>query len=283
MYTLTVKNNRGDKLELTKSLDYTVYRVEGLTPPQATVNSSVNVTNDGSNINSVRLERRNIVIYMTINGDIEANRIKLYKYFPTKKTVTLYFKNDTRDVYIEGTVELIECDLFNKKQVAQISLICPKPYFKAVDDIVTYFSDVNPMFEFPFSIPEAGIEFSAIMTGEVRKSIINTGDTETGLIISLFAIGEVVNPVIHNVLTRGQIRLNMTLKESDTVVINTNIGEKSITLIRDGISSNALGYMERNSNWFTLEAGDNVFTYGADSGQGNLQITFSTTPLYGGV
>lgn len=283
MYTLTVKNNRGDKLELTKSPDYTVYRVEGLTPPQATINSSVNVTNDGSNINSVRLERRNIVIYVALNGDIEANRIKLYKYFPTKKTVTLYFKNDTRDVYIEGTVELIECDLFANRQVAQISIICPKPYFKAVDDIVTYFSDVNPMFEFPFSIPESGIEFSAIMTGEVRKSIINTGDTETGLIISLFAIGEVVNPIIHNVFTRGQIKLNMTLQQSDTVVINTNIGEKSITLIRDGVSSNALGYMERNSDWFILQAGDNIFTYGADSGQGNLQISFSTTLLYGGV
>lgn len=283
MYTLTVKNNRGDKLELTKSPDYTVYRVEGLTPPQATINSSVNVTNDGSNINSVRLERRNIIIYVSLNGDIEANRIKLYKYFPTKKTVTLYFKNDTRDVFIEGTVELIECDLFSNRQVAQISIICPKPYFKAVDKLVTMFSDVTALFEFPFSIPEAGIEFSAIMTGEVRKSIINTGDADTGLIINVYAIGEVVNPVIYNALTMSQIRLNMTLQESDTVVINTNVGEKSITLIRDGISSNALGYMERNSDWFTLQAGDNVFTYGADSGLSNLQLTFTTTLLYGGV
>ena len=282
MYSLKVENDRGNTLELTDNPDYTVYKIEGLNPPQATINTSVNTTTDGSSINSVRLENRNIVIYMAIEGDIEANRINLYKYFPVKKSVKIFFNNDSRQVYIEGVVELIECDLFSNKQVAQISIICPKPYFKAAESLVTMFSDTSSLFTFPFSIAKAGIEISAITTNQ-RKSIINAGDVETGIIIELFATGSVVNPVLYDVLKRTQLKLNFTMLPSDKVVINTNVGEKSIELIRDGVSYNALGYMAQNSRWFTLESGDNVFTYDADSGNSNLQITFTTSILYSGV
>ena len=282
MYGLKVENDRGNTLELTNNPNYTVFKIEGLNPPQATINSSANSTNDGSKINSARVENRNIVIYTTIEGDVEANRINLYKYFPVKKTIKLYFNNGSRDIYIEGMVEVVECDLFTNKQVAQISVICPQPYFKAVNDLVSIFSDVSPLFSFPFSVAKSGVEVSAITTN-VRKSIVNTGDVETGVIIKLFAIGTVVNPVVYDVLKRTQLRLNFTMIPSDTIVINTNVGEKSIELIRDGVSYNALGYMAQDSTWFVVEAGDNVFTYDADSGNSNLQLTFTTSILYSGV
>lgn len=282
MYGLKVENDRGETLELTNNPNYTVFKIEGLNPPQATINSSANSTNDGSKITFARVENRNIVIFMTIEGDVEANRINLYSYFPVKKTVKLYFSNGSRDIYIEGMVELIECDLFTNKQVAQISVICPQPYFKAVNDLVSIFSDVSPLFSFPFSVAKSGVEVSAITTN-VRKSIVNTGDVETGVIIKLFAIGTVVKPVIYDVLKRTHLKLNFTMLASDTIVINTNIGEKSIELIREGVTYNALGYMLPDSTWFTLEAGDNVFTYDADSGNNNLQLTFSTPIFYSGV
>jgi hypothetical protein len=222
------------------------------------------------------------VIYTTIEGDVEANRINLYKYFPVKKTIKLYFSNGARNIYIEGTVELIECDLFTTKQVAQISIICPKPYFKDVNDLITIFGDVIKMFEFPFKIPKVGVEISAVSTNQRRK-IINTGDVETGVLIKLFATGTVENPVIYDVLNRTQLKLNFTMLPADAIVINTNIGEKSIELIRDGVTTNAMGYMAQDSTWFILQAGDNIFTYDADSGNSNLQLTFTTSILYSGV
>lgn len=282
MFSLKVKNNRDDIITLTNNPNYTVYKIEGLAPPQASINSSVNTTSDGSIINSARLENRNIVIYLTIEGDVEANRINLYKYFPVKKNITLYFKNDSRDVFIEGTVELIECDLFTNKQVAQISIICAKPYFKAASELVTKFNAVTALFKFPFAISSSGVAFSE-MSRAVRQTILNTGDVETGIIITLFSTATVVNPVIYDVFKKTSIKLNFTMLPSDTIVINTNVGEKSITLIRDGISSNILGYMAKNSEWFKLEAGDNVFTYQCDSGINNLQLTFTTALLYSGV
>lgn len=281
-YTLKVKNDRNEILNLSASPNYTVSKIEGLNPPQATINSSVNTTTDGSKINSTRLESRNIVIYVVIEGDIEANRINLYKYFPCKKNVTLYFTNGARNVFIEGMVEIIECDLFSNKQVAQISLICPKPYFKAVYELVSYFSTIDSLFQFPFSMPDSGVEISALVN-DVRKKIINVGDVQTGIIIELFAIGTVVNPILYDVLKRTSMSLNFTMQPSDKIVINTNVGEKSITLIRNGVSTNALGYMKPNSKWFMLENGDNIFTYDCENGINNLQLTFTSAVLYSGV
>lgn len=282
MYTLTVKNDKNESLRLTGNKNYTVYKIEGLNPPQATLSQSVNSTMDGSSINNVRVESRNIVIYLAIEGEIEKNRLNLYKYFPVKKTITLYFKNGSRDVYIEGVVELIVCDQFTSRQVAQISIVCPKPYFKAADDIVSAFSNISSFFSFPFAISAAGTEISAVTTN-IRKSIINTGDIETGVIIKLFATGTVVNPVIYDVMKRTQIKLNITMQPSDTIIINTKVGEKSIALIRSGITTNALGYMAANSTWFELTSGDNVFAYECESGTSSLQLTFSTAMLYSGV
>lgn len=282
MFELSVKNDRGDILDFKNNDKYVIYKIEGLAPPKATISSSSNTTTDGTNISSVRLEKRNIVIYVAINGDIEANRIGIYKYFPVKKNITLYFKNGSRDVYINGVVELIECDLFSNRQVAQISIICPRVYFKDVNALISQFSDVSALFTFPFAISSNGIEFSAITTN-VRKKIVNYGDAPTGAVIKLFAIGTVENPVIYDVLKRTHIKLNYTMQASDTIVINTNVGEKSITLIRSGVSSNLLGYMALSSEWLTLEAGDNVFTYDCESGNSSLQITFTTEVLYSGV
>ena len=286
MYSLKVENDRGDTLELTGNPNYNVYKIEGLNPPKASINSSANTTTDGSRINSARLESRNIVIYMTVEGtaesSVENNRINLYKYFPAKKTVKLFFSHSSRNIYIEGAVELIECDPFNEKQVAQISIICPKPYFKDVKNLITSFGDVTSLFEFPFNITKTGAELSAV-TSNQRKSIINIGDVETGVIIKLFSTGTVVNPVIYDALKRTQLKLTFTMASGDTIVINTNVGEKSITLIRGGVSYNIIGYMAQNSTWFTLESGDNVFTYDADSGNTSLQLTFTTAVLYSGV
>lgn len=283
MYTLKVENESGEVLNLSTSENYTVYKITGLNPPEVNINSSVNTIQDGSTINSARMGNRNLVIYIALEGNIEVNRINLYKYFPPKKTVKIYYTNDTRDVYIEGTVELIECDFFTQKEIVQISIICPKPYFKNVDILTTSFSDVSSLFEFPFDIEKEGIEFSAI-TLNIRKVIINTGDAETGIIMELFAAGgTVVNPVIYDVLRRTQMRLNFTLQQSDMIRINTNAGEKAIELIRNGITTNAMGYMSQDSTWLQLDTGDNVFTYDTEQGGSNLQITFKTTAIYSGV
>ena len=272
----------GEVLNLSTSTNYTLYDVTGVTPLQMNINSSVNATSDGSTVNSIRADYRNIVLYVAIHGDIEVNRLNLYKYFPPKKQVKIYCKTNTRNVFIEGYTELIDVKLFSDQQVAQISIICPQPYFKGVHEFITYFSQVDNLFSFPFSIPNVGMEL-AVISEEIRKNIVNAGEIETGMIIELFTIGEVVNPVIYDVNKRAHIKLNVTLKANDKVVINTNSGQKSIKLTRAGRESNLLGHLAHTSTWLQLSSGDNVITYDAESGESNIQLSFKTLALYGGV
>ena len=62
-------------------------------------------------------------------------------------------KNANRDVKIKGYVETIECDPFVKREKAQISIICPRPYFEA---LATLYAEAcgGSSFEFPFAIEE---------------------------------------------------------------------------------------------------------------------------------
>lgn len=282
MIEVKVKNDNGEVLNLSTSPNYTLYDVTGVTPPQSNINTSVNATSDGETVNSVRANKRNIVLYVAIHGVVELNRLNLYKYFPPKKHVTIYCKTANRNVHIEGVTELIDVKLFSNQQVAQISIICAQPYFKDINELITSFSQIEALFSFPFSIDNNGVELSIIGT-DIRKNIINAGEVDTGMIMELFAIGEVKNPIIYDVLNRTHIKLEFTMEANDTIYINTNSGQKSVTLLRDGVESNIISYLSYSSKWLTLNAGDNVFTYDAESGVSNIKLTFRTVALYGGV
>lgn len=153
MFTCKIENEAHNILELTQNeSNYQVINISGLNPPNAQINRTPVAGMDGTNFNSSKLEERNIVITLKINGDIEQNRIKLYSYFNTKQWCRLYYKNELRDVYIEGYVETVEVDHFVIDQTMQISIVCPKPYFRALDEIITDVSKILKMFEFPFAI-----------------------------------------------------------------------------------------------------------------------------------
>ena len=282
MINWKIENHRGDILKHDGVEDFVVTKITGLNPPGANINTSANTTTDGSKINSVRLGNRNIVIYITINNDVEKTRIRLYQYFAVKKKLRLFFKNGTRNVFIDGYVEKVECDLFTKKQDMQISIVCNNPYFKSLEEIACVFSDTQAGFEFPFDIQKEGIEFSTIIPSQ-RKSVMNEGEAETGLTIEIYARGTVINPILYDVGKRTNMKINFTMKASDKIVINTSVGEKSIILIRGGVSSNAMGYLDNGSSWLNIEPGENIFTYHSDEGNGNMEITFKTPLLYGGI
>ena len=282
MYSVSVKNDRGAVLQLTNNPDYTIFKIEGLNPPPATINTSVNTTTDGVKINSARLDSRNLVMYIKPERNIEVNRINLYKYFPSKKTVTVYFKNSSRNVFISGVVETLETDHFENPQIAQVSIVCPDPYFKDVNELNAEIGKSHSLFQFPFAMPADGVEVASYVIDE-RKIIVNPSDIETGVTIKLFATSTVVNPTVYDVLNNKQMSVNVTLNAYDSLVIESNLTNKKITLIKDGQSSNALGHMRPGSKWFTLSAGDNVFTYECDSGGEHLMVSFTASALYSGV
>lgn len=282
MFRLFVENEKGDKLELTNSDKYDVIEIDGLNPPVANINLVEIANVDGAHFNSSRIQTRNVVLRLNIKPPIEANRINLYKYFRAKRYVKLSYKNDTRDVYTEGYVETFENNQFDMTQQPQISIICPNPFWKSTNETEVDFSSTSALFEFPFSIPVGGIEFSRI--NRVTTTYLNAGEVATGAIIKFHATANgITNPVFYNLTTNKFFGLTFEMNEGDEIIINTLQGEKSVSLIRSGTKTNILSARQALSDWIVFEPGVNEISYDADHGQANLRVSVIAVQKFEGV
>lgn len=269
-------------MELTHNPSYAISSIDGIDPPEATINTTRNANYDGTVYNSSFLNERQITITLAVNKPAEDNRIRLYRYFKSKSWVRIYFKNGTRDVYIDGYVKSMQVGFFDKKQTVQIVIECPRPQFNGANLDVQEFNFIYPLFEFPFAIEEEGIPFSEIVLAQ-EKSIINHGDLETGVFINIHAMGPVSTPKIYNVDTGERIIVNVTMQAGDDININTIQGEKSIVMKRDGVTTNLIGNLDHSSTWLQMSPGDNVITVDAEAGLEYLYITFTMTDQFEGV
>ena len=171
--------------------------------------------------------------------------------------------------------------MFKNLQQPQISIICPCPFWKSNSDNTVNFSVLSALFEFPFSIPAAGIECSRI--NKITTTYINAGDVETGAVIRLHATGEVEDPVIFNRTTGEFFGITVTMTSGDEIVINTQQGEKSVKLTRGGTVTNLLASRTSGSSWLVFEPGENETGYSAESGQSSLDVTVTVVQKFEGV
>lgn len=300
MFKCMIENKKNNVITLTQDENnYQVLNIVGLNPPNAQINTSSIANMDGSKFNSSKLSSRNIVITIKINGNIEENRIKLYKYFSTKEWCKFYYKNEHRNVFIECYVESFECDLFSSDETAQISLQCPYPYFKDVQEIIDDISKALSSFAFPFSIgskdatnpsvlkqetTDNAIPFSVIDMARITN-VYNNSESETGVIIEIEVLSPVSIVQIRNTETGDVFTVEYDFIENDRVTINTNKSQKSINLLRNGIESNLFTSIRKGSKFFQLEIGDNFFGYTADDGESDdaIHIIFRHYNAYRGV
>ncbi|HEY7417968.1 MAG TPA: hypothetical protein VH593_22490, partial [Ktedonobacteraceae bacterium] len=116
--------------------------VTGLGPVDANINTSPIGSIDGESYIGSNVSSRNIVLTIRPNPDwktwsFERLRRLLYTYFMPKMLTRLVFETDEiSPVEIFGYVETFEPVIFSKDGEMQISIICPDPYFTAVEPIV---------------------------------------------------------------------------------------------------------------------------------------------------
>lgn len=281
MLQLKIENKYGEQFNFSETTDYEVV-ITGLTPPNATINTSVLATADGSQFNSSRLNDRNIVMTIYPTRNVEQNRINLYRYIKSKQYIKLYLTTDSRDVWIDGYVTSIDGDLYENPQRLQVSIICPDPYFKSMQLEITNFSNVTGQFEFPFAIDNDGVEISTL-TSYGEKTIFNSSDDETGVVIELHAMNTVLEPTIYNQTTNERFTIEYEMQLGDKIILDTRKGKKSLKVIHDGVESNIINNMVPGSDWFNLVVGDNIFSYTCIHGAASLALTITVQPIFEGV
>ena len=298
--TITVTNylNESIVLELgaPEKSGLLIKSITGLGPVKADINMTNIASSDGSLYNSSRATYRNITMKLGLMfaPTIEDSRLKTYKYFPIKKKIKLTIETDNRICECYGYVESNEPDIFSKSETVNISIICPDPYFYSVNKELVTFYGVEKAFEFPFSnesLTDDLIEFGHVTTN-TRQTIYYTGDAEVGITIIIHAIGKVTNLTIWNVSTRESMHINndklITITGSgidtaDDIIITTLKNSKSIQLFRNGIYTNILNCLDRNTDWFKISKGDNIFAFTSDYGNSNMEMRIEYQNAYEGV
>ena len=284
MFSLILENMHGDQLTFGMNSPFTISEIQGLNPPDATINTSQIALIDGAKYNSAKVNMRQLMIAFAIEYSAAYNRIQVYKVLKSKQWVRMYYTGDQRDVYIDGYISSINVSHFAIKQVVTVSILCPSPYFKAAQTVVNELKNIVSAFHFPFSSTEEPQLVFGYFSNDVGVTIPNDGDVETGMIIEMYARSPITNPKIFNYITQDFIGLNYAMETADLITIDTRQGQKTATLLRHGVETNIFNYVMQNSKWLQLEAAGSTFVYEVGGGiLGDLLVTFKHSNLYEGV
>lgn len=263
--SVEVRNSQGSSLTLPLGDDmggYSVQKIEGLDPVQATLVSSNFATMDGAQYQNSRRETRNIKLTLGyspdyINTTVSSLRNTLYAYFMPKSTVTLTFNTDDGlSVDISGVVETFEHDRFAQDEPAVISIINFDPDFIDPEPVV--------------------VEGTTVSTDDMTL-LTYSGTVSTGIEFILSANRLVDKFSIYHQPPDGTLRtLDFTLPviSGDSLTIGTVPGNKHV-ILSDGSTPNSVLYgMTPYSDWITLLPGDNYFRVYAEGAAVPFDISY---------
>ena len=141
--------------------------IDGLNPVKANVNTSPFGSVDGVAYTGSNVAARNLVLTVHPNPDwdiwtYESLRRLIYDYFmPKRPSRLVLFSDDMPTVQIIGIVEDVAVNQFSKDPEFIISIICPDPYFTALEPTIITGQSVRP--------------------GGTEKLITYNGNIETGI------------------------------------------------------------------------------------------------------
>lgn len=252
----SVTNNLGQTLRCELENPYAdgvnVRNITGIGPEGVNIATNELAMIDGSVFSSQRAPERNIVFDLGFLDmpDGEPVRHLTYKMFSIGTLVRLTFETDERNLYIDGYVESNSPSIFEEEEYAQISVICPDPWFRSTSVIVNRLTndmtDVSSGFEFDKTYPKNSITFDHLVTDVAARYnqvyydegqvLQNPGDRPTGFVLRCtcrednvkFGCGYIVQlhdssepTYVGNEQISLRLARNITLNKGDMLVYST--------------------------------------------------------------
>lgn len=244
-----------------------IRNISGLDPVKAAVNTTPFGSVDGASYVGSSVLSRNIVLTLHPNPDwddwtFESLRRLVYSYFmPKRPTRLVFYSDDMVPVEISGIVESVSVNSFSKDLEIQVSIICPDPYFTALDPTVITGQTVRSgggVIIAPYN--------GSVEAGMVVKVSQTSGATPTDIavqigdpIVTYFAVAAVVN---------GNMYFEMSSVPMQKFVQNINIGSGVITNLLSRV------HVQEGSLWPTFQPGDNEFSVITDAGIQDWELTY---------
>jgi len=253
----------------------------GFSAAAYTVNTAQSTGQDGENYLSSTANKRNPVITAEILSDYRTQRDRLYSFFqPRSEGAVFYYEDDSPGRKAGYYVESIDVEESGAVRQAVISLICPDPVWKALEDESISMAQLVGDVEFPAEITG---EFTASHRNENVMAIIpNDSNAARGLTITFEASGEVTNPALIEATRQKRLEVDVTLHSGDILTVTTGPNNKRVLLTSGGVTSNVNNRWVYGSTWLQAEPGRNIYRCTAESGEAALSATIRSTPAYWG-
>jgi hypothetical protein len=246
--------------------------ITGLDPVQATVNTSPFGSVDGVAYIGSNVAFRNPVLTLHPNPDwstwsFESLRRLLYLYFmPKLETRLVFYSDDMPPVEIYGYVEDTNVNQFSRDIEIQVSIICPDPYFTAVNPtIVTGQSDRD-------DTTPAEIQYNGSIGTGINVEVSRSSDpapTTIGV--------QIGDP------SSSFFNVTASVDATKYFLLNSLSGNKFVqnVSLTNGVITNLLSKIQSGSSWPILQPGQNNFAVITDKGVQDWQLTYYER--YGGL
>lgn len=286
MRKLEIINKKGQVLSLLNNREWFVLSgAEGLHGIETEVNETETPYTDGTTVDSVKALPRGIELTLTLRGNIKASIDYVTSIVKSKQWVTLREVEGERDITVKGIVTIPPYSRMLQTCKIVISIYCPQPYWEDLHTLAIAISNIIDLLYFPaegqyFTV--TGRPFGVLDTS-LTKTFTNDSDTAVGMVITLTALGEVINPLI--ICGSGEqvgwyIKLNITLQADDELEISTVRGDKYIKVngLYEYNGEPILNYLDwGGEDWLQLETGENTFSVTTEDGATNSNLYFNIT------
>lgn len=249
--------------------------IEGLGPVKADL-PSASYYGDGEYITGKRVNKRNIVLTVGLNPDwttqsISYLRNSLYKYFMPKRWIRLEFTSThLPTVFIEGYVESLEPNMFTQDPEMQVSIICPRPDFIAVDPTQKT-GTMHSAFGTPLIWDYEGTVPTGFILMQTTPSTTFTGELQ----------------ISNNNEDGGLIGVTTQVQAARQFILSSVDGSKYMQEENAGVLlKNLLGYLTTPMNWLRIGPGENQFEIKGIPSSGGLLTqpwTLEYNARYGGL
>lgn len=289
MKRVICKNEDGVQVEFTYDFEpFFLVSMDGVYMVSNNVVTSENTMVDGSTYQGSTTKQRNIVITAQMESDYQANRDLLYKCFKPKSTGLFTYMENEEVRVIDYKVEELEIEETGIVRNITISLLCPDPFFRDLEDISVSMASWTGLFEWEHEFVEEKEPF-AERTAEVLKEIENDSAADNiGITVTLEAEGPVINPAVYHAESGEFVKVGtedrpFSVNAGDAVIITTETNNKAVHLVHDGVKIEVNEYLDEDSDFIQLQHGTNTIRYAADAGEDYLNVTISYRFRYLGV
>lgn len=280
-------DNPSDCVDLKFAEPYILSTLSGVSGLEKTIVSSEIAGVDGVAVHHIRTEPRVIPVTAYVYGKTQAemyqHRFELISALAnTRQAGKLYYSNDYITAVIDAYPQIPgnfteRIKTYNK---CDIQFYCPYHYWSDTtqkSSQLQYFVDENA-----FSFPLVFQDTICFAESSTTITIDYNGSVPTPVTIIL--IGEVLSPIIENETTGERIEVaDVSLSAGDSLTICTKKGSKSVTLYKDGITSDAFQLVTPASTFWELQPGKNVIKFYSNKGMTGSSMVITYCNLYEGV